>query len=89
MKTSEINLLGKIAVFIFGISNIIPSRYSIYDQYIIPLVESNLDPSNPFFLGIKIGITFFRVMRFVILGMTIYQGYRIHKYAKQYNVFGY
>ncbi|MBT5424117.1 hypothetical protein HOK76_06490 [archaeon] len=89
MKTSKINLLWKITVFIFGLSNVIPSRYSIYDEYLIPLVVSSLDPSNHFFLGIKIGITFFRVMRFVIFAMTIYQGYKIHKYAKQHNVFGY
>lgn len=41
-KKSEITLLKKIALFLFGLSNIIPSKISIYDEYIIPIIEKDL-----------------------------------------------
>ena len=37
LKKSESKLIGMVVVFIFGISNVIPSEYNLYDQYLIPL----------------------------------------------------
>ena len=88
LKRSELNLLRMIGVFIFGLSNVIPSRYSIYDQYMIPFIETNLHPDNLFFSGIKLGLLIFWLMRFLILAGTIYQGYLIYKYAERYKIFG-
>ncbi len=88
MKKSEINFIGKILLGIFGITNIIPSRYSIYDEYLIPFIESNLDTSNVFFLGIKLGIFIFKLLRIIILVLTILLFYDAFKYGVRYNVFG-
>jgi hypothetical protein len=83
-KKSEINLIKKIAIFLFGLSNIFPTKISIYDQYIISIIEKDLSPGNPFFMAIKIGIIIFRIL--IILG-TAYELYDIIKYAKRYKIF--
>src|SRR3989344_3135027 len=80
LRKSEITLLKKIAIFLFGLSNIIPSKISIYDQYIIPLIEKDLTSANPFFTAIKLGIVLFRIL--IIVG-TAYEIYDIIKYAKR------
>jgi hypothetical protein len=86
MKPSEKNLVVKIALFFFGLSNIFPTKISIYDQYIIPIIESDVNPADTFYLAIKILIIVFRVL--IIVG-TAYQLWKIEKYAKRYNCFGY
>jgi hypothetical protein len=89
MKPSEINLIKKILVFIFELSNIFPTSFSVYDKFLIPFMKANLEPSNPFFAGITIGFIFFDVIRIIIFILSIGTLIHIHKYAKQYNVFGY
>ncbi|MBI2580339.1 hypothetical protein HYV85_00860 [Candidatus Woesearchaeota archaeon] len=83
-RKSEITLLKKIAIFLFGLSNIIPSKISIYDQYVIPMIEKDLTPANPFFIAIKLGILFFRILIIVI---TAYEIYDIIKYVKRNKIF--
>ncbi len=86
MKQSEKSLLKKIFLFLFGLTNIIPSEISIYDRYVIPLIESSTTRDNPLFVGITIGIVLIRI--FIILG-TFYELYNIYKYNKHYKIIGY
>jgi len=85
MKKSEINLFKKICIFIFGLTNIIPSEINIY-EHIVNFIEKDLQPTNTFYLGIILGIWFFRLL--IILG-TIYELYDLYKYNKKYKVVGY
>lgn len=85
MKRSEVNLLKKIFLFLFGLINIIPSQINIYEQ-IVNLIEKNLETSNYFYTAIIFGIWTFRVL---IILATIYEAYDIYKYNKNYKVIGY
>ena len=73
------NMIKKILLLLLGLSNIFPTRISIYDQYIIPIIENNLTSENPFFITIEIGIILFRIL---IIIATIYELYDIVEYAK-------
>jgi hypothetical protein len=83
-KKSEINFLKKIIIFLFGLSNIFPTRISIYDQYIIPFIEKDLTQENTFFMAIKIGIVLFRIL---IVLATLYGLRDLIKYAERYKIF--
>jgi len=82
MKKSEFILAKKIFLFIFGLTNVIPSRISIYD-WIVAIIESNNIDGNPFSLSIKIGIIAFRLL---VLFATLYELYSIYKYNKKYKI---
>lgn len=84
-KKSEIKFIIMILIFIFGLTNTIPSEISIYDQYLIPTIEENTTPENIFYPHITFLIGIFR---FLIVVGTIYDLYVAFKYATRYNVFG-
>ena len=85
MKKSEINLLKRVLIFIFGLTNIIPSEINIY-EHIVNLIEKDLQTTNVFYSGIVLGIWAFRIL--IILG-TLYEVYDIYRYNKKYKVIGY
>tara|TARA_Y100000031_G_scaffold139336_1_gene165958 strand:- start:150 stop:410 length:261 start_codon:yes stop_codon:yes gene_type:complete len=85
MKKSEVNLLKKIFLFLFGLTNIIPSQINLY-EYIVDFIEKGLLTTNVFYSAIVFGIWFFR---FLIVFGTIYELYNIFKYNHRYKVFGY
>jgi hypothetical protein len=73
-----------IFLFLFGLSNVIPSKISLYDKYIVTPIEEDTTPDDVFYLATIIGIIFFRV---IILIASIYDLYRAFKYAVRYHVF--
>ncbi len=85
MKKSEINFIVGIIIFVFGLTNIIPSEISLYDEYVIPHIEDNATEENVFYPHITIIIAFFRIL---IVVATFLEGYKIFKYGVRYNVFG-
>jgi uncharacterized membrane protein len=85
MKKSEVNLLKKLFLFLFGLANIIPSQINLYG-HIVNFIERDLLPTNVFYSGIVLGIWFFRVL---IIFATIYELYKIYKYNERYKVVRY
>ena len=85
MSISENKFLGMIVIFIFGFLNIIPNKISIYDQYLIPLIQNNIAPGGLFYAHITFLIIFFRIL--IIVG-TLFEGYKALKYGIRWNVFG-
>ena len=85
MKKSEINLLKKIFLFLFGLTNIIPSEINLY-EHIVDFIEKDLQTTNVFYEGIVLGIWFFRAL---IIFATIYELYKIYKYNERYKIIGY
>ena len=79
---SYLTLLKKIALFLFGLTNIIPSEINIY-EHIVNFIEKDLQPTNTFYLAIVLGIWLFRIL--IILG-TIYEAYDIYGYAKRHKL---
>jgi len=82
MKMSYLTLLKKIALFLFGLTNIIPSEINIY-EHIVNFIEKDLQPTNTFYLAIVLGIWLFRIL--IIIG-TIYEAYDIYRYAKRHKL---
>lgn len=85
LNKSEQNFIIDIIIFIFGFSNIFPTKISIYDQYIIPIIEQNISQEHYFYSLITFLIFIIKIL--IILG-TLAEGYKIWKYTKRYNVFG-
>jgi len=85
MKTSEVNFILMVVVFIIGLTNLFPSEISIYDQYIIPTIQENITPEELFYPHITFLIVFFRI---IILVVTFIDLFALLKYAVRYNVFG-
>ncbi len=83
-RKSEINLLKKIVLFLFGLSNIFPSQISIYDQYVIPLIQEITTTDNIFYSHITLLIIIFRIL---IIMATVYEVYDIIKYANRNKIF--
>jgi hypothetical protein len=86
LKPSEVKFLGKIFLFFFGLSNIIPSKYSIYDKIIL-LIEPTITPENIFYQSLTLLILIFHLLRFVILALTFWELIDTIKYGIRYNVF--
>lgn len=80
---SYLTLLKKIALFLFGLTNIIPSEINIY-EHIVDFIEKDLQPTNTFYLAIVLVIWLFRIL--IIFG-TIYEAYDIYRYAKRHKIF--
>ena len=85
MKKSEINLFKKIFLFLFGLTNIIPSRINIY-EHTVNFIEKDIQTTDTFYLGIVLGIWLFRIL--IFMG-TIYALYNIFKYNQRYKIIGY
>jgi hypothetical protein len=85
MRKSEINFILMIIVFIIGLTNIFPSEISIYDQYVIPIIQENTTPEHIFYSHITLLIIIFRIL---IIFITIMDLVVLLKYALRYNIFG-
>ncbi len=86
LKPSEAKFLGKIVLFFFGLSNVIPSKYSVYDK-IISLIEPTITPDNVFYQSLTLLILIFHLFRLVIFALTIWEFIDTIKYGIRYNVF--
>ena len=86
MKKSEIKLISMILGLFFGCTNIIPTKINIYQNYIIPLIQNNIEPGTIFYPHIRTAII---ILYLTIIFTTILEGYKIYKYEKRYNVFGF
>jgi hypothetical protein len=82
MNKSEITLIKKIALFLFGLMNIIPSEINIY-EHIVDFIEKDLQSTNTFYLAIVLGIWLFRIL--IVIG-TLYEAYDIYRYAKRHKL---
>lgn len=87
MKKSEITFLWRILIFFFGLSNVFPSEYSIYDK-IISLIEPTITPANVFYQSLSLLVLIFHLLRFLILAFTVWELVGTAKYGVRYNVFG-
>ena len=76
-----VNLFGKIIVFLFGLSNIVPTQISIYDKFIVTPILNNVTLDNIWYNYILIIIIMFRLL--IIYG-TYKQAEDIYKYANRY-----
>ncbi len=81
---SELTFIGMIIVFLFGLTNIIPSEISIYDQYLIPVIEGDIEPGDLFYPHINFLIVF---LRLIIIVATFFDFYKAIKYSVRYHVF--
>lgn len=86
LKPSEAKFIGKIFLFFFGLSNMIPNRYSIYDK-IISLIEPSITPENIFYQSLSLLILIFHLLRLVIFALTFWEFVDTIKYGIHYNVF--
>jgi len=84
MKKSEKNLIIKFLLFLFGLTNVVPSKINIYER-IVDLVSMDLQPTNKFYMAILLGIWFFRIL---IIVATVYELYGMYKYDQRYKVTG-
>jgi len=85
MKKSEFKFIVGILIFLFGLTNIIPSEISVYDQQVIPFIEQNTHPTDVFYPHITVLIIIFRIL---IVVATILDIVVVLSYGRRYNVFG-
>lgn len=74
MKKSNKTFIKKIIVFVLGLTNLIPSEFSIYDKWIIPVIEGKITPSDPFYWHIEFLII---LIRLLIIVVTAYEAHDI------------
>lgn len=79
MKKSEKTLLKKTFLFLFGLTNIFPSKINLY-EYIVDFIEKDLQITNVFYSAIVLGILLIRIL---IIFATIYELYSIVKFIRQ------
>ncbi|MFC2133839.1 hypothetical protein ACFLTH_04420 [Bacteroidota bacterium] len=77
--TATTKFIWKIALFLFGLSNVIPSKISLYDK-VVTLVVSNTKPETVFYTSILILAVLFRIgvayLTYIQLKETIDYGNR-------------